>query len=124
MIKILKKLNRLLDRKQKRLMVVIIFCMLIGGVLESLSISGIIPVVTILLEPDVIETNIYLASLYHFLGLTSVNQLMVVMMVALIGAFVLKNLFLFLQNVIQLRFVYTNQFATSRRMMINFMKTR
>ncbi|MCI5585228.1 MAG: ABC transporter ATP-binding protein/permease [Lachnospiraceae bacterium] len=122
MIKILKKLNRLLDRKQKRLMVVIIFCMLIGGVLESLSISGIIPVVTILLEPDVIETNIYLASLYHFLGLTSVNQLMVVMMVALIGAFVLKNLFLFLQNVIQLRFVYTNQFATSRRMMINFMK--
>ena len=122
MIKILKKLNRLLDRKQKRLMVVIIFCMLIGGVLESLSISGIIPVVTVLLEPDVIETNIYLASLYHFLGLTSVNQLMVVMMVALIGAFVLKNLFLFLQNVIQLRFVYTNQFATSRRMMINFMK--
>ncbi len=122
MIKILKKLNRLLDRKQKRLMVVIIFCMLIGGVLESLSISGIIPVVTVLLEPDVIETNIYLASLYRFLGLTSVNQLMVVMMVALIGAFVLKNLFLFLQNVIQLRFVYTNQFATSRRMMINFMK--
>ena len=122
MIKILKKLNRLLDRKQKRLMVVIIFCMLIGGVLESLSISGIIPVVTVLLEPDVIETNIYLASLYHFLGLSSVNQLMVVMMVALIGAFVLKNLFLFLQNVIQLRFVYTNQFATSRRMMINFMK--
>ena len=100
MIKILKKLNRLLDRKQKRLMVVIIFCMLIGGVLESLSISGIIPVVNILLEPDVIETNIYLASLYHFLGLTSVNQLMVVMMVALIGAFALKNLVLFLQNVL------------------------
>ncbi|MBR3635345.1 MAG: ABC transporter ATP-binding protein, partial [Lachnospiraceae bacterium] len=32
------------------------------------------------------------------------------------------NLFLFIQNVVQLRFVYTNQFATSRRMMINFMK--
>ena len=44
------------------------------------------------------------------------------MMIAVIFAFVLKNLFLFLQNVVQLKFVYTNQFATSRRMMINFMK--
>ncbi len=122
MIKILKKLNRLLDGKQKRLMVAIVFCMLIGGVLESLSISVIIPVVTVLLEPNVVETNSYLAAIYHFLGLTSTTQLMVVMMLALVGAFVLKNLFLFFQNMIQLRFVYTNQFATSRRMMINFMK--
>ena len=119
--KILTKMNRLLDAKQKRLMVLIIFLMLIGGILESLSISVVIPVIEVLLDPEAVVKNKYFAALYNALGLTSVTQFTIVMMLALIGAFVLKNLFLFLQNVVQLRFVYTNQFATSRKMMINFM---
>ena len=122
MVKIFKKMNKLLDVRQKRIMVVIVFLMLIGGVLESLSISVVIPVVSILLDPNAIETNELLAAIYNGLRLQNVTQFTVVMLVALIGAFILKNLFLFLQNVVQLKFVYTNQFATSRRMMINFMK--
>ena len=122
MIKILKKLNKLLDGKQKRKMVVIIFLMLIGGILESLSISVVIPVMKVLLDPESVVTNKYMAAVYNGLHLTSTMQFTSIMMIALILAFVLKNLFLFLQNVVQLRFVYTNQFATSRRMMINFMK--
>lgn len=122
MIKIVKKMNRLLDARQKRVMIIIIFFMLIGGVLESLSISVVIPVVTVLLNPQAVESNQILAALYHGLGVTSISSFTTIMMLALIGAFILKNVFLFLQNVVQLRFVYTNQFATSRRMMINFME--
>ena len=122
MVKIFKKMNLLLDGKQKRKMVLIIFLMLIGGVLESLSISVVIPVVSVLIDPQAIENNELLSAIYNGLGLSTVTQFTIIMMLALIGAFVLKNLFLFLQNVVQLKFVYTNQFATSRRMMINFMK--
>ena len=121
MIKILKKMNKLLDGRQKRHMVLIVFLMLIGGILESLSISVVIPVISVLLDPKAVETNSILKWMYEGMHLTSVKQFTVIMMIALILAFVLKNLFLFLQNVIQMRFVYTNQFATSRRMMINFM---
>ena len=122
MVSIFKKMNKLLDGKQKRKMILIVFLMLVGGVLESLSISVVIPVVSVLLDPKAIETNALLATMYKGLHLSSVTQFTVVMMLALVGAFILKNLFLFLQNVVQLKFVYTNQFATSRRMMINFMK--
>ncbi len=122
MIKILQKLNRLLDKKQKRKMVLIVFLMLIGGVLESLSISVIIPVMKVVLDPKSVETNRYLAAIYKGLHLSSTIQFTAIMLLCLILAFVLKNLFLFIQNVVQLKFVYTNQFATSRRMMINFMK--
>ncbi len=122
MVKIFKKMNKLLDAKQKRIMVVIVFLMLIGGVLESLSISVVIPVVSVLLDPNAVENNQLLGTIYNGLHLQNVTQFTIVMLIALIGAFVLKNLFLFLQNVVQLKFVYTNQFATSRRMMINFMK--
>lgn len=121
MLKILKKMNRLLDAKQKRLMVLIVFLMLIGGILESLSISVVIPVIEVLLDPEAVVNNKYMAWLYNALHLQSNTQFTIVMMLALIAAFVLKNLFLFFQNVVQLRFVYTNQFATSRKMMINFM---
>ena len=121
MVKILKKMNRLLDGKQKRLMVLIVFLMLIGGILESLSISVVIPVIEVLLDPDAVMNNKYMAALYNGLHLQSITQFTIVMMLALIGAFVLKNLFLFLQSIVQLRFVYTNQFATSRKMMINYM---
>ena len=120
MIKILKKMNILLDGRQKRQMVVIIFLMLVGGILESLSISVVIPVISVLLDPAAVEKEGLLKTLYEAMHLTSVRQFTVVMMLALILAFVLKNLFLFIQNVIQMHFVYTNQFATSRRMMINF----
>ncbi len=121
MIEIVKKMNRLLDGKQKRLMILIIFLMLIGGILESLSISVVIPVIEVLLDPDAVVNNEIFAAIYNALGLQNVQQFTILMMFALIGAFVLKNVFLFLQNVVQLRFVYTNQFRTSQRMMINFM---
>lgn len=122
MIKIFKKMNKLLDARQKRLMVVIIFLMLIGGILESLSISVIVPVIEVLLNPEAVQGEGIIPGLYRLFGSPGVDTFTMTMLLVLIGAFVLKNLFLFLQNVVQLRFVYTNQFATSRRMMINFMK--
>ncbi len=103
-------------------MMLIILIMLIGGVLESLSISVIIPVMKVVLDPKAVETNKYLSAVYKGLRMSSPMQFTALMLVCVILAFVLKNLFLFLQNVVQLKFVYTNQFATSRRMMINFMK--
>ncbi len=121
MIKILKRLNILLDGTQKRKMVLIVFLMLIGGVLESLSISVAIPVMQAVIDPEKLMSNSYARWIYDTLHMTDTTQLTILFMLALIGAFVLKNLFLFLQNIVQLRFVYTNQFATSRRMMINFM---
>ena len=122
MRKILQKMMVLLDQKQKKQMVGIIFMMLIGGVLESLGIAMIVPVMTTVMDPDSVEKSDILRPIYHGLGLTDTLQLAAIIMVALVLVFVVKNIFLYFMNVVQLRFVYTNQFATSRRMMINFMK--
>ncbi|MBQ0027608.1 MAG: ABC transporter ATP-binding protein [Lachnospiraceae bacterium] len=122
MIKILKRLNVLLDAKQKRKMIIIVFLMLIGGVLESLSISVAIPVMQIVVDPDQAMANKYFKAVYDAFHFTNPTQLTILFMLALIFGFVLKNLFLFIQNIVQLRFVYGNQFATSKKMMINFMR--
>ncbi len=122
MLKIIKKMNLLLDRKQKRSMVWIVLMMLVGGVLESLGVTMLVPIITVVIDPVQVERNKYLSAIYDSLGLENTTQFAVVMLVAFVGIIVLKNVYLFFQQKVQLRFVYTNQFATSRRMMINFMQ--
>ncbi len=122
MRKIYSKLRVLLDAKQKRQMVGIVIMMLIGGVLESLGIAMIAPVMQVVIDPQKVEESRILSGIYNFFHLTSTTQLAALIMVSLVLVFVIKNVFLYFMNVVQLRFVYTNQFATSRRMMINFMQ--
>lgn len=124
MSKILKKLMVILDKKQKRIMVGLVFMMLIGAVLETLGVSMILPVMNVVLEDDAVNKHIYLQWICNIfkIGYTDTKTLMIVVMLGLIVMFAVKNIFLFLQLKVQMKFVYTNQFATSRRMMINFMK--
>lgn len=122
MLKILKKMNLLLDRRQKRTMIVLIVMMLVGGVLESLGISMLVPIVTVVLDPLEIRKSEILSALYEVLGMESSAQFAVFLLLAFVVMTVVKNIYLFFQQKLQLKFVYTNQFATSRRMMINFMK--
>ncbi len=122
MKKIYKKLMVLLDKKQKQKMVFLIFVMLIGAVLETLGVSMILPVMNVVLEEDAVEKHVYLQVICNVFNIDNTRDLMILVMSALVVIFAVKNIFLFFQQKIQLRFVYTNQFATSRRMMINFMK--
>ena len=122
MLKILKKMNLLLDRKQKRTMIGLIIMMLFGGVLESLGISMLVPIVTVVMDPVAVEDSEILSTVYDMLGMKSSVEFAMFLLLSFVGMTVLKNIYLFYQQKAQLKFVYTNQFATSRRMMINFMQ--
>lgn len=124
MKKILKKLMVLLDKRQKKVMVFLVLLMLVGAVLETLGVSMIIPVMNVVMDEHAVEKNWYLQVLCDVFKIAydDTGRLMVVTMLGLVGIFVAKNVFLFFQQKVQLKFVYTNQFATSRRMMINFME--
>ena len=122
MVKIYEKLMVLLDRQQKQKMILLVFLMLIGGVLETLGVSMVLPVMNVVLEEDAIAKHEYLQVICRIFHVDNSNDLTVLVMVGLVLVFVVKNVFLFFQQKVQLKFVYTNQFATSRRMMINFMQ--
>lgn len=124
MKKILKKLMVLLDKRQKRVMVLLIILMLIGAVLETAGVSMVLPVMNVVMDENAVEKHGYLQVICRILRIDNedTRSLMIFTMVGLIGIFVIKNIFLFFQQKAQLKFVYTNQFATSRRMMINFME--
>ena len=122
MKKILKKLNVILDSKQKNRMKLLVVMMIIGAVLETMSISLVLPIATVLTNTESVNGNGLVGTLYRMLGCDNVQQFAMLMLIGILLAFVVKNVFLFIQTKLQLDFVYNNQFETSRKMMINFMK--
>lgn len=113
---------KLMNAKQKRQMTVLVLLMLIGAVLESASITLVVPVIQVVLTPEAIEGEGVVADLYNGLHMQSITQFTVVVMTALILAFVLKNLFLFFMQKRLYHFVYTNQFYTAQRLLRSYIK--
>lgn len=74
MIKILRKMNVLLDGRQKRAMFALIIMMLIGGVLESVGVSMLVPIVTVVMDPESVRESELLSSVYEMLGMESNAQ--------------------------------------------------
>ena len=122
MRQIIKKLRVLLDKKQKRAMVGLIFLMVIGAALQTAGVGIIVPTMTVILDGDAIDNNSFLHFFYELLGGGSKQHFMILIMLSMIGVFVVKNLFLYFQQKLTLAFVYTNQFRTSERMMRNYLR--
>lgn len=122
MLKIWKKLKVLLDKKQKRFMALLVFMMLIGAILEVFSVATVIPVANIVFSPNEIHENRLLDSLYNLFGFQSDKTFGIAVMLSLIVAFVLKNVYIYFMQKVMYHFVYTNQFRTSERMMKNYMR--
>ena len=122
MLAILKKLNVLLDKKQKRFMIVLVFMMLIAAILEVASIGIIVPVITVVMEDNAVQNNDMVRFLYELLHMKSERQFVITIMLLLIALFVVKNVFIFFQQKVMLRFVYGNQFKTSERLMKNYLR--
>jgi len=122
MAQIIKKLRVLLDKRQKRTMVGLVFLMIIGAGLQTAGIGIILPVVQVVMDSEAIHINDLVHFFYVLFGGGSVQRFTVIIMILLILVFVVKNLFLFMQEKLTLRFVYTNQFRTSERMMKNYLR--
>ena len=121
MIQIYKKMMVLLDKKQKRAMVGIIFMMLIGAILEALGVSVVVPIVQVVMDESALEKPGLVKSIYDFFGMKSQMQFTLVILGAMAAIFAIKNVYLYVQQKVLCHFVYTNQFRTSQRMMRNYL---
>lgn len=122
MLKIVKKIRILLDKKQKRTMLFLVLMMFIGALLETASLGALIPVIQTIMKENAIAESGTLTALYNGLGCTSEKQFTVYIMLAVIVLFAIKNVYLYWQQKCTLRFVYGNQFDTSERMMKSYLR--
>lgn len=122
MLQIIKKMNVLLDKKQKRTMVGLIILMVISAFLQTAGVGMLVEVMQIVIDPEAVQHSRVAEACYEILGVQSYRTFSIIVMVLLILVFVVKNLFTYFQQKLTLSFVYTNQFRTSERMMRNYLR--
>ena len=122
MIKILKKVRVLLDKKQKRNMAELIILMIVGAIWQTAGVGMLVQAVNVIIDANALENSKTVAAMYRLSGIGSYESFSIMVMVLLILVFVVKNVFLFFQQKLTFAFVYTNQFRTSERMMRNYLR--
>ena len=120
MFSVIKKFNKLLNSKQKSRLVILGIVTVIGAFLEVIGVSLMLPLITAIMQPDIISTNKYVAYVCGILDLHSHRTFVIVCIIAVIIVFIFKDLFLIMEYYIQARFVYNNQFAMQQRMLSGF----
>lgn len=120
-VSMLQKISYMFDKKQKRQMAGLAVLILIGGVLETLGVSMMLPVVQVIMDPDSFMANKYVSQIVDFLHIESGKQLIIVMLAALISLFVIKNAYLLLQTYVQNTFVTRNRNRMISRVMREFL---
>lgn len=105
----INKIRYILDRRQKLQLCFLGILIFIGGLLETVSVSGVLPVVWVIIDPDRAQKNKYMRLAMEMLGIDSIEGFIVPLLVALIVLYVLKNAFLLLLANEQNRFIAYNR---------------
>lgn len=111
---IIRKLNKVLSRKQKGRVIILLVMIVIGAVMETLSVSMIVPVISAIIEPDAFARNALLIRINSLLHLDTVEQFTVVMIFAMMFLFAFKNIYMLFLYYVQFSFICNNQYRISR----------
>ncbi len=125
MRKILSKLNKILSPAQKKHMAWLTVLMIIGALLQTAGVGMLVTVVNIVIDPEKSANSSVAQLFYDLIGKDESEGYRLFqysVMSFMIVVFIVKNLFLYIQQKAMYAFVYKNQFSTSERMMRNFVR--
>lgn len=113
-----KRLKQLLNKKQKRTVLLLIILIFFSALLETLSVSVIIPLMTAVIDPDEIFNHQIVADVLNTLNLTisDKDHFIRILIGVTMGVFVIKNLYLLFLYFVQSSFVTKTEAATSVRL--------
>ena len=118
-----RKINYILNRKQKIRLLMLVVIIFLGGIMELIGISAIMPFVNVLMEPEIIHTKQYFNFFYNLFHLQTDTQFLFLMAMALVLVYIIKNVYLIVMYDVQYRFTYNNQRRVSTLFFNKYCKT-
>ncbi|MDE7327743.1 MAG: ABC transporter ATP-binding protein/permease [Lachnospiraceae bacterium] len=116
-----RKFQKLFSSRQKRQLVILFFLMLFGAFLEILGVSLIVPLVSVVMREDIMETNPLIGEVCRLLHIQSNRSFLIFCVLFLIFVFIFKDLYLAFEIYVQNRFVYNNRFRMQQRLMDSYL---
>lgn len=111
---VLKKLGGILERRQKIQILILGILIFVGGVMETIGVSAMLPVVYAILNPETLMQNEYVQKVMEIFHIDGATQLIIIALVGMMVIYVVKNLFLLFSTYAQNRFI-----ANQRNRMIS-----
>lgn len=121
-IVMLKKINYVLDKSQKVRLIILMLIILGGSFLETLGVSAILPLVSVISNPEILDdpsTKYYLVK--NIFNIPNTQTFILFMAIALIAVYIVKNVYLIMQYNLQYRYTLNNQRRVSFRLMQCYM---
>lgn len=118
----IKKINYVLDRRQKINLCILLVIIFIGAFVELLGVSAIMPLINVAMNPETIDEKWYFVLIRKYTGITDANQMILFLAVLLIVIYIPKNVYVMVMYSLQYRFVFNNQQRLSVRMMKSYMQ--
>lgn len=114
MKEIITKFQKVLNRKQKQRVVLLVLMIIIGALLETLSVSMILPLAQLIISEDALSSTWYMRVICDVLQIRDTRQLLIVILSALVVIFIGKNLYMLLLYYVQHTFIANCQYRISR----------
>lgn len=116
-----KKLYALFNAHDKILFLLLFMLMGIASVVEVIGIGAIPVFVALITDPDALHTYPVLPGIIGYFGITSAEEILVWGAVALIGLFVVKNVYLSFFIYVQAKIIYGRQSILGDRLFAAYM---
>ena len=120
-VTMLQKISFLFDKKQKIQCLGLGILILIGGLLETLGVSMMLPLMNAIMEPEKLMKKEIVRKLMSIAHIETADQLIMTMLAVTILLFVVKNSYLLFQTYIQNTFVARNRNRMISRVMREFL---
>lgn len=118
---VFRKFYKLFSRKQKKQLIILFFLMLFGAFLEVLGVSLIVPLVSVIMQENVIQNNKVVQCICALLHIRSNKTFLIVCILVLIFVFIFKDLYLMFEIYVQNRFIYNGRFQIQQRLMNTYL---
>ena len=119
------KISYIFDKKQKKQLAVLGVMIFFGGLLETLGVGGMLPVVTALLTPEELVGYInrydFLQKICNVLHIQDAGQITMALLIGLMVIYVVKNLYILFLTYKQNSFITRNRNKMISRVMAEFL---
>ncbi len=120
-ISMLKKLSSILDKKQKVSVLLLMILILIGGLLETVGVSLVLPLISAILDEEKFARNQYVIYFSDKFNIADIKTFILILLFGLIGMYIFKNLFLLFTVYMQSKFVNNNRCRVTRNLLSEYL---
>ena len=120
-MKLFLKIFSIFTPKELRYCAFLVAVMMVGAVLEAVGIGAILPLLSLMGQPDFLARHTEFAGYVAKIGITTHTQLIIGLSLLLILLYILKNLYLAWQFRLQINFSILNQIQFSKELMANYL---